>query len=136
MTVIDLVCRVINTSDYGGNYSASLCPGERSRRKSRLRSSCYASDVIALIRKQSNIQQTRGAFKVKKKKKKNNEMRIDRSLMCSLKDRTVFCPERKISERYLTSRSLKKINTRKINTQCKYCKRVRRIVVFTHGVTA
>lgn len=42
--VIDFVRRVINTSDYGGNYSTSLCPGERSRRKSRLRSSCYASD--------------------------------------------------------------------------------------------
>lgn len=66
VTVIDLVCRVINTSDYGDNYSASLCSGERSRRKSRLRSSCYASDVIALIRKQSNIQQARDASKVKK----------------------------------------------------------------------
>lgn len=66
VTVIDLVCHVINISDYGGNYSASLCSGERSRRKSRLCSSCYASDMITLIRKQNNIQQN--AFKVKKKK--------------------------------------------------------------------
>jgi len=40
--VIDFVRRVINTSDYGDNYSTSLCPGERSRRKSHLHSSCYA----------------------------------------------------------------------------------------------
>lgn len=75
VTVIDLVCRVINISDYGGNYSASLCPGEGSRKKSRLCSSCYASDVITLIRKQNNIQQAQNALK------KGNKIKIDRSLV-------------------------------------------------------
>lgn len=42
--VIDSARRVINTSDYGDNYSTSLCPGEHPRRKSHLHGSCYASD--------------------------------------------------------------------------------------------
>lgn len=82
VTVIDLVCRVINISDYGGNYSASLCPGERSRRKSRLCSSCYASDVITLIRKQNNIQQAQDALKKKKKQNRNRSIACANQRVC------------------------------------------------------
>lgn len=67
VVVIDSVRRVINTSDYSDNYSTSLCPDERSRRKSHLHSSCYASDD-RVNKKGSDIQQAHEMLSKQKRK--------------------------------------------------------------------